>query len=136
MSNNNYDIVVISGVTSSGGAATADSSFPVTGEVMFVEVDGAALTDSADLTLQPIGTKLAGTEELGESIIVNGDVGNSTTDTFYPRRFAQGANGSDITVATSTKVAIPFFVAGLKLRATIANGGDTKAFRIRVFVRR
>ena len=134
---NGYDILVLKGTTAADGSATVDSAIPVTGEVVYVEVDGAALTNGADLTLKPIGYKLAdGAEELGEAIINHGDVGNTATDTLYPRRFAQDNAGADLTVATSTKVAIPYFVPGLKLRATIANGGNAVAYRIRVFVRR
>lgn len=126
-----YDIHVLKGTTASDGSATADTR-PITGEVLFVEVDGAALDNGADLTLKPVTTKADGTEELGESIVNNGDVGNSTMDTLYPRRLAQDNTGADLTVATGVKVSLPYFVAGWKLRATLANGGSTKAFRIRI----
>lgn len=130
-----YTVITMYGTTAAGGGTTVDSEIAVTGYVEYVEVDGAALADGADLTLQPILQKLAGGTELGESIVSHGDVGNSTIDKLYPRKFAQDNAGADLTVATSTKVAVPYFVPGAKLRATMANGGATKAFRVRVFVR-
>jgi len=126
---------VLAGTTDGSGDATATTTRPVLGEVLYVEVDGAALTDSANLVLQPVLTKAAGTTELGESIINHADIGNATIDRVYPWRFAQDNAGADLTVATSTKVAVPYFVPGVYLRATVSAGGATKAFRVRVFVR-
>lgn len=131
-----YDFVTLKGTTDASGDAVVDSAGPVTGEVLFVDVDGAALTDSANLVIQPILYELAdGAVELGESIINNGDIGNAAQDKFYPRKFAQDNAGADLTVATGQKVAVPYFVPGAKLRATVSAGGNTKAFRIRVFLR-
>lgn len=134
MPTNRYDMVVISGTTDGSGAAVVDSERPLMGYVQFVDVEGAALTDGADLTLQPILYEADGTVELGESIINNGDVGNAAQDKFYPRKFVQDNAGVDLVVATGQKVATPYFVPGARLRATMANGGATKAFRVRVFV--
>ena len=80
---------VLAGTTDGSGDATATTTRPVLGEVLYVEVDGAALTDSANLVLQPVLTKAAGTTELGESIINHADIGNATIDRVYPRRFAR-----------------------------------------------
>lgn len=127
---------VLTGTTDGSGDSTATTERPVIGEVLYVEVDGAALTDSANLVLQPVVTKLAGSTELGESIINHTDIGNATIDRLYPRRFAQDNAGADLTVATSTKVAVPYFVPGVYLRATVSAGGATKDWRVKVFVRR
>ena len=127
---------VLTGTTDGSGDSTATTERPVIGEVLYVEVDGAALTDSANLVLQPVVTKLAGSTELGESIINHPDIGNATIDRLYPRRFAQDNAGADLTVATSTKAAVPYFVPGVYLRATVSAGGATKAWRVKVFVRR
>lgn len=136
MSNHGYQVVVLKGTTDGSGDATVDSDMPCTGYVEFVEVDGAALTDGADLVLSPILYKLAdGSVEAGESILNHGDVGNTATDKLYPRRFGQDNAGVDLAVATGVKVPEKYFVPGAKLRAVVANGGATKAFRIRVFVR-
>ena len=51
---------VLTGTTDGSGDSTATTVRPVIGEVLYVEVDGAALTDSANLVLQPVVTKLAG----------------------------------------------------------------------------
>lgn len=128
------DILVMKGTTDGSGDATVDSNV-VTGEVLYVEVDGADLTDSANLTLKPVLTKLAGTSELGESIINHADIGNSTIDALYPRRFVQDNAGVDLVIATGHKAATPYFVPGVKLRATVSAGGNAKVFRLRVFVR-
>lgn len=131
-----YDELVLKGTTDASGDAVVDSNRPVTGYVEFVDVDGAALTDSANLVLQPILYELAdGAVELGESIINNADIGNAAQDKFYPRKFVQDNAGADLAVATGQKVAVGYFVPGAKLRATVSAGGNTKAFRIRVFVR-
>lgn len=131
-----YQCIVLHDTTDGSGDATVDSDAPVTGEVMFVDVDGAALTDSANLVLQPILYELAnGAVELGESIINHADIGNAAMDKIYPRRVANDNAGADLEVATGQKVAVPYFVPGAKLRATVSAGGATKAFRIRVFVR-
>lgn len=131
-----YQTAELRGTTDGSGDAVVTSSVALTGEVLFVEVEGAALADGADLVLQPVLYELAdGAVELGESIINHGDVGNAAHDKLYPRRYAQDNAGADLAVATGVKVAVPYFVPGAKLRATIANGGATKAFRIRVFVR-
>lgn len=136
MSSGDYDVVVLKGTTDGSGDAVVDSDRPVLGEVLFVDVDGAALTDSANLVLQPILYELAnGAVELGESIINHGDIGNAAQDKLYPRRFAQDNAGADLAVATGEKVAVPYFVPAAKLRATVSAGGAGAAFRIRVFVR-
>lgn len=136
MSNYGYQVAVLSGTTDGSGAATVDSDYPVVGYVEFIDIDGAALSDGADLVLSPILYELAnGAVEVGESIVNHGDIGNAAQDKLYPRRFAQDNAGSDFTVATGQKVATPYFVPGAKLRAVVANGGSAKAFRIRVFVR-
>lgn len=135
MSQRDYDIVTLSGTTDGSGDATVDSEHPVTGEVIYVEVEGAALTDSANLTLSPLHREVVGTDEVGESIIAHVDVGNAAVDKLYPRKFAQDNAGADLAVATGQKVAVPYFVPGALLRAVISAGGATKAFRVRVFVR-
>lgn len=136
MSSKDYDVITIRGTTDGSGDAVVDSARPVTGEVLYVDVDGAALSDSANLVLQPILYELAdGAVEVGESIINHADVGNAAQDKLYPRKFGQDNAGADLTVATGQKVAVPYFVPGARLRATISAGGDTKAFRVRVFVR-
>lgn len=136
MSDHGYQVVTLKGTTDGSGAAVVDSAGPVTGYVEFVDVEGAALTDSANLVLQPILYELAdGAAELGESIVNHADIGNAAQDKVYPRRFATDNAGADLEVATGVKVAVPYFVPGAKLRATVSAGGDTKAFRVRVFVR-
>lgn len=131
-----YQCIILHDTTDGSGDATVDSDAPVTGEVMFVDVDGAALTDSANLVLQPILYELAnGAVELGESIVNHADIGNAAQDKIYPRRFATDNAGADFEVVAGTKVAVPYFVPGAKLRATVSGGGATKAFRIRIFVR-
>lgn len=129
------NVITLAGTTDGSGDATVDSAGPVTGEVLYVDVDGAALTDSANLVLQPILYELAnGAVELGESIVNHADIGNAAQDKIYPRRAATDNAGADLEVAPGQKVAVPYFVPGAKLRATISAGGATKAFRIRVFV--
>lgn len=131
-----YQCIILHDTTDGSGDATVDSDAPVTGEVMFVDVEGAALTDSANLVLQPILYELAnGAVELGESIVNHADIGNAAQDKIYPHRFATDNAGADLEVATGQKVAVPYFVPGAKLRATVSGGGATKAFRIRIFVR-
>jgi len=131
-----YQVVPLAGTTDGSGDAVVDSNRIVTGEVLYIDIDGAALTDSANLTVRPILRELADDAvELGESIVDHADIGNAAQDKIYPRRFATDNAGADLTVATGQKVAVPYFVPGAKLRATVSAGGDTKAFRIRVFVR-
>lgn len=130
-----YTMVTLNGTTNGSGAATVDSDFPVTGEVVYVEVEGAALTDGADLVLSALLTEVAGTTEVSaEQIINHADIGNAAIDKLYPYRLAQDNTGSTLAVATGVNVAVRYFVAAAKLRAVVASGGDTKAFRVRVFL--
>ena len=136
MSNNGYQVAVLKGITDASGDATVDSDWPLTGYVEFVDVDGAALTDSANLVLSPILYELAdGAVEVGESIINHADIGNAAQDKLYPRRFAQDNAGVDLALATGAKTPVGYFVPGAKLRAVVSAGGAAKEFRIRVFVR-
>ncbi len=135
MSQKDYDIITLRGTTDGSGDATVDSEHPVVGEVIYVEVEGAALTDSANLVLSPLHREVIGADEVGESIINHADIGNAAVDKLYPRKFAQDNAGTDLTVATGQKVAVPYFVPGCLLRAVVSAGGATKAFRVRVFVR-
>ena len=130
-----YQVVVLSGTTDGSGDATVDSPGAVTGEVLFVDVEGAALTDSANLTLKPILYEQTGAEEVGESIVNHADVGNAAQDVLYPRRFATDNAGAALAVATGVNVAVPYFVPGARLRAVISAGGASKTFRVRVFIR-
>ena len=123
---------VLRGTTDGDGAAVVDTVNPICGEVLAVFVDGAALTDSANLVLQPVLVKAAGADELGESIVNHADIGNATIDKVYPRRLATDAAGAALEVATGQNVAIPFVVPGAKLRATISAGGATKAFTVTI----
>lgn len=131
-----YRTIILAGTTDGDGDAVVDSDRPITGEVLYVDIEGAALTDSANLTIHPILRELANDAvELGDAIIDHADIGNAAQDKVYPRRFAHTSAGADIEVATGQKVVVPYFVPAAKLRATVAAGGATKAFRIRVFVR-
>lgn len=135
MNAHGYQVVVLDGTTDGSGDAVVDSRI-VTGEVIYVDVDGAALTDSANLTLKPILRELADDAvEQGEAIIDHADIGNAAKDKISPRKFAQLNTGADLEVATGVKVAVPYFVPACKLRATVSAGGSAKAFRVRVFVR-
>lgn len=207
-----YTMVTLAGTTDGDGAATVESG-PVTGEVVFVEVDGAMLTDGANLVLSPVlktgyresaavtitGTSeedpteittdgahglvtgdhviiagddsvpsldgewvvtvtdtatftipievttagdagtvtrfSAGDSEAGESIINHADIGNGSLDKLYPMKFGQDNAGADLALATGAKTGRLYFVPGCNLRAVISAGGDTKTFRVRVFVR-
>ena len=128
-----YRIEFMAGTTDGSGDSVADSK-PLLGYVEAVYVDGAALTDSANLTLKPVHRKVDGTTEAGESIVDHADVGNATIDKLYPRRFAQDNAGVDQVVATGQKVSERYFVPGVPLRATVSAGGATKAFGIWVIV--
>lgn len=124
-----FNYAHLRGTTNPSGAATVDS-VPILGAIEAVFVDGAALTDGADLTLQPVHTKAAGGAELGELIVNHGDVGNSTIDKLYPRRAATDNAGANYAPATSTTAPTRYIVPGCRLRATIANGGNAKAFAL------
>lgn len=131
-----YTLVTLAGTTDGSGDATVDSDRPVTGEVMFVDVEGAALTDSANLVLTPILYELAdGSVETGEQIINHADIGNAAQDKIYPRRLETDNAGATLAVATGVNVSVPYFVPACKLRAVVSAGGATKAFRVRVFLR-
>lgn len=127
-------VTVMRGTTDASGDAVVDSE-TILGEVIAVFVDGAALTDSANLTLVALHPEVAGTSELGENIISHADVGNSAIDKIYPRRLATDNAGTTLAVATGVNVAVPYAVPGGKLRATISAGGDSKAFSIHVMWR-
>lgn len=120
--------------TTDGSGDDTEDTVPMTGFVEAVYVDGADLTDSANLTLRPVLRKRAGTTELGESIINHADIGNSTVDVLYPRRFAQDNAGVDLVIATGHKAAVRYFVPGVPLRATISAGGATKVVGIWVAI--
>ena len=136
MSVRDYETCILTGTTDGSGDATVDSSMPYTGYVEFIDIDGAALTDSANLVLTPILYELAdGAVETGEQIVNHVDIGNAAQDKLYPRRFVTDNAGADLAVATGVKVATPYFCPGAKLRAVVSAGGATKAFRIRVFIR-
>lgn len=133
---NGYTLVTLAGTTNGDGDATVDSDRPVTGEVLYVDVDGAALSDSANLVLTPILYELAdGAVETGEQIINHADIGNAAQDKIYPRRLETDNAGATLTVATGVNVSVPYFVPACKLRAVVSAGGATKAFRVRVFLR-
>lgn len=133
---NGYTLVTLAGTTNGDGDATVDSDRPVTGEVLYVDVDGAALSDSANLVLTPILYELAdGAVEIGEQIINHADIGNAAQDKIYPRRLETDNAGATLTVATGVNVSVPYFVPACKLRAVVSAGGATKAFRVRVFLR-
>lgn len=139
------ETIDIDGTTAAGGGAVADSDEVVLGEVLMVEVLGNNLTAGANLVLKPITQELGGVAVLGESIVDNGAIGatdglgGGDVSYLYPRRFAEDAAGAvldiDETLADDQRVALPFFVAGHKLRATISAGGSVVDFRIRVVVR-
>lgn len=129
----NYDVVKISGTTTSGGAATVDSE-TVTGIVLAVWVDGTNLTNGADLDINAVYTDVDGTEILGEDIINNEDAGNAALNQWYPRKFAQDVAGADIEVATSVKTVVPYAVFEAPLRVTVASGGTSVAFAVRILM--
>ena len=136
MTQHGYQVAILKGTTDGDGAAVVDSDIALTGELIYADVDGAALTDSANLVVQTILYELSsGAVELGETIVNHADIGNAAQDKIYPRKFAHDNAGADLVVATGQKVATPYFIPGAKLRATVSAGGDTKAFRIRLFVR-
>lgn len=126
------NVLVLKGTTDADGDAVVDSPRAITGEILAVFVDGAALSDSANLTIAAVHAKQAGTTELGELIVNHADIGNATIDKIYPRRLATDNAGATLEVATGQNVALPYVVPGCKLRATVAAGGDTKAFSIHV----
>lgn len=129
-----YEAVTLEGTTNGSGDATVDSRV-VTGEVVYVEVEGAALTDSANLVLSALLTEVVGTTEVSaEQIINHADVGNAAIDKLYPYRLAQDNAGATLAVAVGVNVAVRYFVPGAKLRAVISAGGATKAFRVRVWL--
>lgn len=136
MSMRDYDMVTLRGTTDGSGDATVDSAMPVTGEIMHVQVEGAALTDSANLVLSALLTEVAGTTEVSALLFINhADIGNAAIDQVTPRMFAQLNTGADMEVVAGQKTPVPYFVPGAKLRAVVSAGGDTKAFCIKVWVR-
>jgi len=131
----NYDVVKISGTTTSGGAAADDSPNAVTGKIIGVWVDGTNLSNGADLTLNAVYTDVDGVEILGENIINNADVGNATLNEFYPRRAMEDTADADLLFAAAgTIVPTEFAVFEAKLRVTIANGGNAVAYAVRVLM--
>lgn len=136
MSMSDYDMVILRGTTDGSGDATVDSAMPVTGEIMHVQVEGAALTDSANLVLSALLTEVAGTTEVSALLFINhADIGNAAIDQITPRMFAQLNTGADMEVVAGQKTPVPYFVPGAKLRAVVSAGGATKAFCIKVWVR-
>lgn len=207
-----YQVVTLAGTTDESGDATVEAG-PVTGEVVYVEVDGGMLSDSANLVLTPllqtgyresaavtvlssseadptvittdgahglvtgdhviiagdnsvpvldgeyvvtvtdtdtftipVEVTTAGTagtvtrfsasdEEAGEQIVNHADIGNTTINKLYPMTFGEDNAGVDLALATGAKTGRLFFVPGCNLRAVISGGGDTKTFRVKVFVR-
>lgn len=127
-----YDLT---GETDASGDATVNSEHPILGALLAVVVDGTGLADLADLTLTGRMPADDGADNDTETYINNTDVGNATPDTLYPRRFAEDNAGADLEVATGQKVAVPFVIPGLIVQATVANGGATNTFRVRIVVR-
>lgn len=120
------------GTTDGSGDAVVDSPFAITGRILKVEVEGVALTDSADFDLNPVTATVAGGLLLGEDIVDHADVGNAALNELYPRKAVQDLTGTTVNYAATFPIYEPFIVIGCKLRATIAAGGATKAFKVRV----
>ena len=123
------------GTTDGSGDAVVDSPSPITGEILKIEVEGVALTDSADFDLNPVTAAVAGGVLLGEDIVDHGDVGNAALNEFYPRKAVQDITGTAVTFDATNEIYDYFVVIGAKLRATIAAGGSAKAFLVRVAYR-
>ena len=124
------------GTTDASGDSVDDSPYPILGEILHVMVDGTNLTDGADLDLEPVHTDVDANEILGAKIITNGDVGNAALNEFYPSTATQdNAGASEVYAGAGEVVPTHFYVAGAKLRATIANGGNTVNYRITVVYR-
>lgn len=127
-----YDVT---GETDGSGDAVVTTEHPILGELLAVVVDGTALTNGADLTLVGQMPAQDGADDATETYINNGDVGNATPDTFYPRRAAETNDGTDLVYASTDIVPVPYVIPGLLVKATVANGGATKGFRVRLVVR-
>ena len=136
--NPDFHVVVMTGTTDGTGAATVDSyERNLIGLVEAVIIDGIALDDSADLDINTVYDKMAdgATERVGLDILDHGDVGNAAINELYPRDYEEDITGTDIAVATGVKTTRKFALAGCGLRVTVAAGGATKAFQVRVLVR-
>ncbi len=130
-----YHVVEMSGTTDASGDAVVNSGETnLVGQVEMVLVEGSAMTDTADLDVHAVYIGADGSTEFTDEIVNHEDAGPATLLPIYPRGFEHDAAGADITVATSTKVTRRFALAGCSLRVTVANGGNTKAFKVWVLV--
>lgn len=130
-----YDAIEISGTTDAGGDAVVDSGQKnIMGEVVAVIVDGHNLTDGADLDINSVYTDVDGDDLLGIDILDNEDVGNATLNELYPYDFVEDIAGADVEAPATYKFVRRFALAGCALRVTVANGGNTKTFKVWVLV--
>lgn len=118
-----YTIFKITGTTDGSGDATADTSRVVRGRIMAVALDIDAFDATADVTIStPDG-------------VVNQNVvnltNNNTAATIYPKKLAVDNTGGAL---TATGNIYSEYVVFSRLRATIAQGGASKAFTIAVYV--
>lgn len=138
------DIIEIEGETDGAGDSIDDSDGIAFGEVVRVEVRGDGLAAGADLNLDIVAQELGGVESVGERLIANLAVGAADGEGgrdlsfLYPRRLEENAAGGTLDLsaeAGAQQNSVPFVVGGHKLRATIANGGDTLPYKVLVYVR-
>lgn len=113
--------------TSSGGAATGYSEEPVTGRVLQVAyVPGAQAIDTngdLDITLETTGVVVANHDNIG-----------TTAFTRCYRQPTHEEDGSEQEFASGLSVHEPVYVSGERIKAVIANGGDTKSGTLFVWV--
>lgn len=110
----------ISGTTDSSGDATVYSK-NFTGKVLVLQTDVNGLDAGADTTITSDGDLSA------QTLLDLTDT--NTNATYYPRIPAQDNAGSDVTFDGSNEIYTEFVVSG-RLKAVIAQGGDTKDFVI------
>ncbi len=137
-----YDI---NGTTAAGGGDTQDTEEVITGELISVRVRGDNLTAGADLTLQTVDAEQGGAESLGETLVDNGDIGQTDgvggrdITYLYPRRLEQDVDGTVLDLnaneAGEQNASVPFVIPGTKVRATIVAGGNEVQYTVTLVVR-
>jgi len=113
-------IIELTGTTDASGDLTVSASKAYQGyleKVLVVYVDGAT---GADLTLTEEGP-------ISESILSITDVGTSSV-ALYPRLLAQKSDGTNHTVIGKRTL-----ITG-KPKLVVAQGGDTKVFRLLLYL--
>lgn len=135
--NRNYDVIKLTGTTNGSGAATVTTDRKITGEVVGVFLDAGDLDATGDVTLSAVYTLTDGTT-LAEAFLTRTNVGNSTVIDM-PLHDGQNATGgvydADATQADTQKAPVLYPLIEAKLRAVVAQGGDTLPFAVHILVR-